>query len=142
MGGSAQINCMKQFVQFGMGKEMALGGALFELESVRSVPKEAQSGWWDFEWWWDQPGVPHVAEFVADVRKELGTTPTARHWMGYVAIHSARLAAEQAKSLVGIKMAKAMEGMELPPEIALQPGKAFYRAGDHQLMPGIFVGEV
>ena len=33
MGGLAQINCMKQFVQFGMAKEMALGGALFELES-------------------------------------------------------------------------------------------------------------
>ena len=32
MGGSAQINCMKQFVQFGMAKEMALGGALYELE--------------------------------------------------------------------------------------------------------------
>ena len=32
MGGSAQINCMKQFVQFGMAKEMALGGALFEIE--------------------------------------------------------------------------------------------------------------
>src|SRR6185437_7218626 len=30
MGGLAQINCMKQFVQFGMSKEMALGGALFE----------------------------------------------------------------------------------------------------------------
>ena len=32
MGGLAQIDCMKQFVQFGMNKEMALGGALFELE--------------------------------------------------------------------------------------------------------------
>ena len=32
MGGLAQIDCMKQFVQFGMDKEMALGGALFEVE--------------------------------------------------------------------------------------------------------------
>jgi branched-chain amino acid transport system substrate-binding protein len=142
MGGLAQIDCMKQFVQFGMTKEMALGGALFELESVKSVPTAAQAGWWDFEWWWDQPGVPHVAEFVADVRKELGVTPTARHWFGYVAINSVKLAAEKAKSMQGIKLAKAMEGMELPPEIALQPGKVFYRAGDHQLMPNIFVGQV
>lgn len=142
MGGLAQIDCMKQFVQFGMNKEMALGGALFELESVKSVPTAAQAGWWDFEWWWNQPGVPHVAEFVADVRKELGVTPTARHWFGYVAINSVKLAAEKAKSMQGIKLAKAMEGMELPPEIALQPGKVFYRAGDHQLMPNIFVGEV
>jgi branched-chain amino acid transport system substrate-binding protein len=142
MGGLAQIDCMKQFVQFGMDKEMALGGALFELESVRSVPTAAQAGWWDMEWWWDQPGVPHVAEFVADVKKELGTVPTARHWFGFVAINSVKLAAERAKSLEGIKLAKAMEGMELPPEIALQPGKVFYRAGDHELMPNIFVGQV
>ena len=32
MGGLAQINCMKQFTQFGMQKDMALGGALFEIE--------------------------------------------------------------------------------------------------------------
>ena len=64
MGGLAQINCMKQFTQFGMGKSMGLGGALFELESIKSVPKEAQAGWWDMEWWWNQPNVPHVKEFV------------------------------------------------------------------------------
>src|SRR5579864_1524953 len=40
--GLAQIDCMKQFVQFGMAKDMALGGALFEMESIKSVPKEAQ----------------------------------------------------------------------------------------------------
>jgi branched-chain amino acid transport system substrate-binding protein len=32
--------------------------------------------------------------------------------------------------------------MELPPDVALQPGKVRYRAGDHELMPNIFVGEV
>ena len=32
--------------------------------------------------------------------------------------------------------------MELPPDVALQPGKVFYRAGDHELMPNIFVGDV
>jgi len=142
MGGLAQIDCMKQFVQFGMAKDMALGGALFELETVKSVPAAAQAGWWDMEWWWDQPGVPHVAEFVADVRKEINKTPTARHWFGYVAIHSFRLAAEKAKSLEGPKLVAALEDMELPPEIALQPGTVRYRKGDHQLMPNIFTGEV
>jgi branched-chain amino acid transport system substrate-binding protein len=142
MGGLAQIDCMKQFVQFGMGKEMALGGALFELESVKSVPKEAQSGWWDMEWWWEQPNVPEVAPFVAGVRKALGVTPTARHWMGYVAIHSVRLAAEKAKSMEAIKLVQAMEDMELPPDVALQPGTIRYRKGDHELMPNIFVGQV
>ncbi|HUB96255.1 MAG TPA: ABC transporter substrate-binding protein, partial [Stellaceae bacterium] len=97
---------------------------------------------WDFEWWWDQPNVPHVAEFVADFRKAMGKTPTARHWFGVVSVHSVKLAAEKAKSLEGLPMAHALENLELPPEVALQPGKVFFRAGDHELMAGIFVGQV
>jgi branched-chain amino acid transport system substrate-binding protein len=106
------------------------------------VPKEAQTGWWDMEWWWNQPGVPHVAEFVAAFRKATGVTPTARHWFGVASVHSVRLAAERAKSLAGLPMAHALEDLELPPEVALQPGKVRYRAGDHQLMPNIFVGQM
>jgi branched-chain amino acid transport system substrate-binding protein len=142
MGGLAQIDCMKQFTQFGMQKEMHLGGALFELESIRAVPPEAQAGSWDMEWWWNQPNVPEVVKFVADFRKANGKTPSARHWFGYVAVNSVKLGAEKAKSLEGPKMSLAMEGLVLPPEIALQPGPVAYRAGDHQLMSNIFVGDV
>ena len=111
MGGLAQINCMKQFVQFGMAKDMALGGALFELESIKSVPKEAQTGWWDMEWWWDQPNVPEVAKFVAAFSQgDRARSRRARHWFGYVAVHSVRLAAEKAKSLEGPKMAHGAGG--------------------------------
>jgi branched-chain amino acid transport system substrate-binding protein len=35
-----------------------------------------------------------------------------------------------------------MEDMELPPDVALQAGKVRYRAGDHELMPSVFVGQV
>src|SRR6201981_942256 len=63
MGGLTQINCMKQFTQFGIGKDMALGGALFELESIKGCPPDAQTGWWDMEWWWNQPNVPEVVKF-------------------------------------------------------------------------------
>ena len=142
MGGLAQINCMKQFTQFGMQKEMALGGALFELETCKAVPKDAQTGSWAMEWWWNQPNVPEVAPFVADFRAATGKTPSARHWFGLVAVESVRLGAEKAKSLEGPKLSLAMEGMELPPDVALQPGKTYYRAGDHELMCNIFVGDV
>lgn len=142
MGGLAQIDCMKQFVQFGMNKEMGLGGALYELESIKAVPPVAQTGWWAMEWWWNQPKQPEVVAWVKDFRAALHKTPSARHWFGWVSVFSTKLAAEKAKSLDAIKMAHAMEGMELPPEVALQPGKVFYRAGDHQLMPNVFVGDV
>jgi branched-chain amino acid transport system substrate-binding protein len=66
--------------------------------------------------------------------------PTARTWFGYAAIWSCSLAAEKAKSLEPIKLAKAMQGMVLPPEVALMPNNPFYRVGDNQLMPTLFVG--
>jgi branched-chain amino acid transport system substrate-binding protein len=142
MAGQGQVNCMKQFVQFGMQKDMHLGGALFEMENVNAVPKDAQTGSWVMEWWWDQPDVPEVGAFVADIRKAYGKAPSARHWFGFVAVHSVRLGAEKAGTMEGPKLAKAMEGLELPRDVALQPGKVFYRAGDHQLMPNLFVGDV
>ena len=142
MGGTAQINCMKQFVQFGMSKEMTLGGALYEIESVKSVPKEAQAGWWCQEWWWQQPNVPAVKTFVDAISPAIGKKPSARHWMAYVSLHAVRLAAEKAKSLDGLKMAHALGDLELPPEVSLMSGNIRYRAGDHQLMSNIFVGEI
>ena len=86
--------------------------------------------------------MPEVVKFVADYRAATKKTPSARDWFGYVAMHSVRLAAEKAKSMEGPKLAKALEDLELPPDVALQPGKVRYRAGDHELMPNIFVGEV
>src|SRR3984885_11459018 len=83
MGGTAQINCMKQYVQFGMNKEMALGGSLFEIESAKAVPKEAQAGWWCQEWYWQNPAVPAVKTFVDAIAPAIGKKPTARHWMAY-----------------------------------------------------------
>ncbi len=142
MGGLTQINCMKQFTQFGMQKEMALGGALFELESIKAVPADAQTGWWTMEWYWDQPKVPEAVKFVADYRAATKKTPSARDWFGYASVYTVRLAAEKAKSLDGPKMAAALEDMELPPDVALQPGPVRFRKGDHELMPNIFVGEV
>src|SRR6202167_2016106 len=136
------INCLKQAVQFGLNQKIHIAGAQQELEVNKGLPPEALLGDWVFEWYWKQPGVPHVEEFVADIRKRTnGNVPTARTWFGYAAIHTCKLAAEKAKSLEPIKMAKAMQGLVLPPEIALMPNNPYYRVGDNQLMPTLFVGE-
>jgi len=141
MGGGDQVNSLKQFVGFGLEKQMAVSGTLFELESLRAVPPEARIGWWTMEWWWDQPDNPHVKIFVEEIKKATGKTPSARHWFGYVSVHTFALVANQEKTLDGLKLAKAMEGFKLPPEIGLQPNQAFYRAGDHELMSTVFAGE-
>jgi branched-chain amino acid transport system substrate-binding protein len=85
--------------------------------------------------------VPHVAQFVSDIRKRTeGHAPTARTWFGYVATWTCALAAREARSLDAVKMAKAMQGFKLPPEVSLMPDGAFYRAAQNQLIPDLYVG--
>ncbi len=81
-----------------------------------------------------------MADFVDRVKKRTGHVPTARTWFGYVSGWTCALAAENAKSLKAVDMAKALQGMHLPPEIALGPNPAFYRAGQNQLLATLFVG--
>ena len=64
MGGGDQVASLNKFVQFGVEKQMAVGGALFELETLRAVPDNARVGWVDNQWWWEQPtGVPREGIF-------------------------------------------------------------------------------
>ncbi len=141
LAGDDMINCLKQAVQFGLNKKLHIAGAQQELEVNLGLPPEALFGDWVFEWYWKQPGVAHVAEFVAEIRKRSGgKVPTARTWFGFASAHTCKLAAEKAKSLDPVKMAKAMQGLVLPPEIALMPNNPYYREGDNQLMPTLFVG--
>ncbi len=141
LAGDDMINCLKQAVQFGLDKKFHIAGAQQELEVNEGLPPQALFGDWVFEWYWKQPNVPHVAEFVAEVRKRSGgKVPTARTWFGYTAVHTCKLAAEKAKSVEPLKLAKAMQGLVLPPEVALMPNNPYYREGDNQLMPTLFVG--
>jgi len=139
--GDDMVNVVKQAVQFGLDKRFHLAGAQQELEVLNGLPPEARVGSWVFEWYWNQPKTPHVADFVSTVRKRSGgKVPTARTWFGFAAAWTCALAANGAKSLDTSAMAKALRGMKLPPEIALMPHDAFFRDGDNQLMPTLFVG--
>lgn len=139
--GEDAVNSLKQIVQFGLNKKFHIAGAQQELEVLQGLPPDARIGTWVFEWYWVQPNVPHVKDFVAAIRKlNGGKVPTARHWFGYAATWTCALVANQEKTLQPVKLAKALENFTLPPEIALMPDKVFYRAGDNQLMPDLYVG--
>src|SRR3974377_2246542 len=140
--GSDMVNCLKQIAQFGIDKQIHVAGLQQELESLEGMPPEARVGNWMFEWYWKQPGVPRVEEFVADIRKRSnGKVPTARTWFGYTSMHTYALVANHEKTLDGVKLARALGNFELPPEGKLQPHKVYYRDGDHQLMTSAFVGQ-
>jgi branched-chain amino acid transport system substrate-binding protein len=141
LAGDDMVNALKQAVQFGLDKRLHLAGAQQEMEALWGLPPEARIGTWMMEWYWKQPGVPHVAEFVETIRKRTGKPPTARTWFGFVSVWTCALAAANAKSLDAVAMARALQGFELPAEIALSPNKAFYRAGQNQLIATLFVGQ-
>jgi branched-chain amino acid transport system substrate-binding protein len=141
IGGDDMTNALKQAVQFGLDKKVHLAGAQQELEPLEGLPPEARIGTWVMEWYWNQPGAPHVAEFVEATKKRTGRVPTARTWFGYVSVFTCALAAAKANSLKALDMARALQDFHLPPEIALGPNPAFYRAGQNQLLASLFVGE-
>lgn len=141
--GEDKVNLLKQATQFGLDKKMAIGGGEINVEEIVALPVDARIGWWTMEWYWDQPETPHVKTFVETYRQKYDDkVPTARSWFGFAAAHSLAIAAAKAKSVESVKVAKALEGLVLPPEIALQPGQPYYRAGDHQLIGNEFPGEV
>jgi branched-chain amino acid transport system substrate-binding protein len=141
IGGDDMTNALKQAVQFGLEKKVRLAGAQQELEPLEGLPPEARIGTWVMEWYWNQPGASHVAEFVEATKKRTGRVPTARTWFGYVSVWTCALAAAKANSLKALDLAKALQDFHLPPEIALGPNPAFYRAGQNQLLASLFVGE-
>lgn len=143
LAGDDQVNAMKQITQFGINKTINIAGALFELEQIEALPEEARYGSWSFEWYWNQPKVPHVLDFAKRfAAANNGQYPSARVWFGYASVHAIALAATAAKSVDSVKVAKAMEGLALPPEVALQPTSPVYRPEDHQLMLGMFPGTI
>jgi branched-chain amino acid transport system substrate-binding protein len=141
LAGDDMVNALKQAVQFGLHKRFHLAGAQQELEALIGLPPEARVGYWVFEWYWDQPGVPHVAEFVAAIKAKTGSVPTARTWFGFASTWTCALAANGAKSLDAVKMARFLQDYKLPPEVALMRDAPFFRAGQNQLIPDLFVGE-
>jgi len=138
--GEDQTNVLKQVVQFGLDKKFHIAGANIELETLEALPENARIGNWVIEWYWNQPGVAHVNEFTEAIRKKPGRVPTARTWFGFTAIHACALAANTAKSLVPAKMARALNGFTLPPEVALQPHPAAFRAEQHLLIGTLWAG--
>jgi branched-chain amino acid transport system substrate-binding protein len=142
MGGDDQVNSLEQIVRFGLTEEMAVGGALFELENILAVSDAARTGWWTMEWWWNQPDIPHLNAFNEAIRHRTGRAASARNWFGYVATHTVAHIANQEKSLAAVALARALQGYVLPTEVSLESNRVSFRASDHQLMSTILVGEV
>ena len=129
MGGDDQVNSLRQIASFGLTDQMAVGGALFELESILSVPDAARVGWWTMEWWWNQPDVPGIKTFDAAIRSRTGKAASARSWFGYAGIRTIAEIANQEKSLDAVVLARALQGYTLPGGYRARPQSRIFQRG-------------
>ena len=117
---------------------MAVGGALFELESILKVPDAARIGWWTMEWWWNQPELPEVKAFDDAMRSRTGKAASARNWFGYAAVRTLAQSPTRRSRSIAVVLARALQDYTLPADIALSiPTAYFFRDRDHELMSTI-----
>ena len=119
---------------------MAVGGTLFELESIRAVPDGARAmvGSGPRNGGGDQPGVPHVAEFNASMKK-ITRGATARNWFRHASVQTLAVI-NQEKTLDAVKLSRALAGSGCRRKSRCN-GRLRSGAGDHELMSTVFVGE-
>ena len=136
------VNALKQAVQFGLDKKFHIAGAQQELEVLRRPAAGGADR---------HLGVRMVLE-AAERAARRGVRrrhPQEERRPGADRAHLVRLRGDpgparsrphKAKSLDAVKMAKALQGFKLPPEVALMPNEPFFRAGENQLIPDLYVG--
>ena len=142
VAGSSLVSFMKQYLQFGLNKKFPVAGGLLDFESLVGIPQEARGGWWAIEWYWTQPGVAGVDSFVAKIKKSTGKVPTSRTRFGYVATWLLALAANEAKSLDAVKVARVLENISVPQHVGLEPYPLHFQPGYHLLNGAIYASEI
>jgi branched-chain amino acid transport system substrate-binding protein len=138
--GDDLINCLKQANSFGLLKRIPVAGPQGELEVFWSLPKEAQVGYFGFEWYYKNVGNNQEAQsFVARYTKEFKEPPTARSAFGYITADRMMEAIQDAKGTDPVKVVKAIQGRTFHP---LEQGDGVYRDVDHQLVWPMSFGNV
>ena len=85
MGGCDLVSSLKQLVQFGLNKQMAVGGTLFELECIRAAAGSARVGMWMYGMVLESAGRAGRRGIHRRRCKKItgGKRATARNWFGY-----------------------------------------------------------
>jgi len=140
MGGGDQVSSLKQFVQFGLDKQMR------SAHPVRTRKHPCRAGWrnasdgWTMEWWWTSRVLPHVAEFNTAIKKITGVRSDRPQLFGYASVQTLALIANQEKTLDAPKWPAHSAVSSCRRKSPCSPGRLNSRRR-HELMSTVFVGE-
>jgi branched-chain amino acid transport system substrate-binding protein len=126
--GNDLVSCIKQFNQFGMRKEIQIGGPLNGLEMARVVGKDNNCGYWGMPWdiTVDTKG---SKTFTANYKAKYGKFPSWRAFLGYIGMQQLLSGIDRAKSPDPKKVIQALEGHSFD---GLKANKSYWRDWDHQ----------
>ena len=133
--GADNTNLLKQIAEFGLDKDMQIGGCTgVGIEDCVGVAP-GPLGHWGIEWYHDI-SAPESQEFVKKYKKKYGIVPTKHSWIGYITVQQIAGAIERAKSTDARKVIQAFEGYRFD---SLLDKPAYMRAWDHQAIMDILI---
>lgn len=138
--GADQINCVKQFGEFGLGKDMKLCGPLSGTPMMKGIGTAAD-GVWGLSWHStvDTPGSRRLREALMKryaASKPPEWRPSYRHYLGYITHVELLSAIERARSADKCAVIKALEGRRFD---GLKWTPSEWRAWDHQHIQDVIV---
>jgi branched-chain amino acid transport system substrate-binding protein len=134
--GNDLVSCVKQFNQFGMRKEMQIGGPLNGLEMARVIGKDSNVGYWGMPW--DiTVNTKGSRDFTAKYKGKYGKLPSWRAFLGYIGMQQLLAGIERAKSPEVKKVIPALEGASFD---GLKANKSYWREWDHQCIQDTYCG--
>lgn len=134
--GNDLVSCVKQFNQFGLRKEMQIGGPLNGLEMARVIGKENNVGYWGMPW--DVTvNTKGSKDFTAKYKGKYGKIPSWRAYLGYIGMAELLSGIQRAKSPEPKKVIVAIEGHSFD---GLKANKSYWRDWDHQCIQDTYCG--
>jgi branched-chain amino acid transport system substrate-binding protein len=137
--GADQVNCVKQFKEFGLEKEMRLAGPLSGTPMMKGIGKSA-AGAWGLSWHGtvDTPGSKKLyGALMKAYQASAEWRPSYRHYMGYISHTQLFEAIKRAGTTDIIPVTKAFEGHKFE---SLKWNPSFWRAFDHQNVQDVIIG--
>jgi len=137
--GADQVNCVKQFKEFGLEKEMRLAGPLSGTPMMKGIGKSA-AGAWGLSWHGtvDTPGSKKLyGALMKAYQASAEWRPSYRHYMGYISHTQLFEAITRAGTTDIIPVTKAFEGHKFE---SLKWNPSYWRAFDHQNVQDVIIG--
>jgi branched-chain amino acid transport system substrate-binding protein len=136
LGGSDQINFLKQWVEFGLKDTALLTTPITSDSAFWAIGDKAATGVYGMQWHYTDPNnSPAEKDFVKRFTEKVGKPPVIEAWLGWTSMRMMLAGIAKAGSTSSKDVVTAMENLTLEEN----GSKTYYRSWDHQLIHQVLV---